>query len=58
MWLGHAEGRAAWHDERGERIGHYAEVVRARREAQQAREAAEQRVRELEEELRRLRGGP
>jgi hypothetical protein len=50
MWLGHAEGRAAWYDERGERIGGYSDLV-------QAREAAERRVRELEEELRRLRGG-
>jgi Uma2 family endonuclease len=64
MWLGHAEGRAAWFDERGERIGGYTEVAQerdaektGRAAAEKGRTAAERRVRELEEEVRRLREG-
>jgi Uma2 family endonuclease len=64
MWLGHADGRAAWFDERGERIGSYTEVAQERdaektrrAAAERGKAAAERRVRELEEEVRRLREG-
>jgi len=57
MWLGHAEGWAAWFDEHGEHIGGYAEVARERDAEKKSKAAAERRVRELEEEVRRLREG-
>jgi Uma2 family endonuclease len=50
LWLGLEDNRAVCYDlDTDERLGGYEEV-------RQAREAAEQRVRELEAELRRLRG--
>ena len=63
VWLGVEGDHVVCYDERGEAFGDYATVVRqaaaaeeqARREAA-AREAAETRLRALEEELRRLRG--
>jgi Uma2 family endonuclease len=49
LWLGAEDGRAALYDARGRRIEDYTEVTRARA-------TAEQRVRELAAELRRLQG--
>lgn len=49
LWLGQEDGRLVCYDEQGDRLGDYTEVTQARAEA-------EQRVKELEAELRRLRG--
>src|SRR5262249_32197037 len=50
VWLGIEGERVACYDRGGRRIGTYTEVERARA-------AAEERVRQLEEELRRRNGG-
>jgi Uma2 family endonuclease len=49
LFLGQENGRVALHDAQGQRLGDL-------RAVEQARQAAEQRVQELEAELRRLRG--
>jgi colicin import membrane protein len=64
LWLGMEDQLAVCYDaETGERLGDYGQVEQARRTAErlaseqgEARRAAEQRVRDLEAELRRLRG--
>jgi Uma2 family endonuclease len=56
LWLGQEDGRVVCWDAAGKRLGNYTEVDRARAAAEQARDAAEERVRQLEEELHRLRG--
>jgi Uma2 family endonuclease len=56
LWLGQEEGRVACYDTQGNRLGDYAEMAQARQAEEQARAAAEERVRQLEAELRRLRG--
>jgi len=61
LWLGIARGRVVCYDVHGQEIGNYVAIsqslaaaeARAHEEAQ-ARAAAEQRLRELEEKLRRL----
>ncbi len=64
VWLGQENGRVVCYDGQGNPIGTVAEIDQARRIAQeqaateaQARRAAEERMRQLEEELRKHRGG-
>jgi Uma2 family endonuclease len=57
LLLGLEDNRAVCYDaDTGERLGVYVGGGQGREQERQAREAAEQRVRELEAELRRLRG--
>lgn len=63
-WLGVEGDEIICYDESGERLGDYAALTAAlsaerdaRHQAEQERDAATARVRELEAELRRLRGG-
>jgi hypothetical protein len=57
LWLGLEDGRAVCYDaETGERLGDYTEMEQARYAEREARLAAEQRIQELEAELRRARG--
>ncbi|MCC6626903.1 MAG: Uma2 family endonuclease [Chloroflexi bacterium] len=56
VWLAVADGEIVCFDEVGERLGDYAAERNARQVAEQQRDAATARVRELEAELRRLRG--
>ncbi len=63
LWLGHEQGRAALYDATGQRLRNLAEEAQVRQAAEarlqeeiEARQAAEARARELEAELRRLRG--
>jgi hypothetical protein len=65
LWLGQGAGRIACYDAQGHRLSDYPQERQARLEAERAREAeaqaratAEERIRQLEAELRRLRGGP
>jgi Uma2 family endonuclease len=62
-WLGADQGRVVCYDAQGQSIPDYDELAQALTAAQQqaqaeaqARSAAEERVRQLEEEIRRLRG--
>jgi hypothetical protein len=57
LWLGLEEERAVcWDAETGERLGEYTEIQQAGLAEREACLAAEQRIRELEAELRRARG--
>ncbi|MEW5986982.1 MAG: Uma2 family endonuclease [Chloroflexota bacterium] len=56
LWLGFDQGELVCYDENDQRLENYVEINRARQREAQARAAAEERVRQLEEELRRLRG--
>lgn len=65
LWLGLLDGRIVCYDEGGREFGDYVQIsreldaIRTRAEAEvQARVAVETRLRELEAELRRLRGEP
>ena len=55
-WLGVEGGELVCYDEAGRPLGDYRALAAALAEEVQARAAAEARVRELEAELRRLRG--
>jgi Uma2 family endonuclease len=57
LWLGVEDERTYLYTPAGDRILNYGETIQARAEAEAARAAAEARARQLEEELRRLRGG-
>jgi Uma2 family endonuclease len=58
LWLGQEDGRLVCYDAQGQRLGNYTAVDQARQAEAQARAAAEEHVRQLKEELRRLRGNP
>jgi Uma2 family endonuclease len=57
LWLGLEDELAAcWDADTGERLGGYTQIDEARRVEHEARLAAEQRIRDLEAELRRAHG--
>ncbi len=58
LWLGVEDERTYLYTPTGERMLNYGEVSRARDAEARARAAAEERVRQLEEELRRRGGNP
>ncbi len=58
LWLGVEGGRTYLYTPAGERMLNYGEANQARVQAEAGRAEAEERVRQLEEELRRLRGQP
>ncbi len=57
LWLGSESGRVACYDVERRKIADYTELTEDRHQERLRREAAEQRVYDLEAELRRHRGG-
>jgi Uma2 family endonuclease len=56
LWLGSENGRLACYTPESKRIGDYLEMAHGRTIAEEAAAAARQKVRELQAEIRRLRG--